>query len=177
MRIKQIQNEVSPIHDPGLSESLQKSLKQGNIRFTSIPIDAVGNCPVLFIAGGTPSKIDGSANLLFVDEVATTIGSLMTQERTIVVKSTVPVGTARRFSSTIQSVLDSRSVEIPFTVVSNPEFLKEGAGLNDFHNPDRIIVGMNDTTPLATMRKLYKPLSGEHERLVVMSCESAELAK
>jgi UDPglucose 6-dehydrogenase len=177
MRIKQIQNGVSPIHDPGLSESLQRSLKQGNISFTSTPKDVVGNCQVLFIAVGTPSKTDGSANLSYVDEVATTIGSLMTQERTIVVKSTVPVGTARRISSIIQSVLDSRSVEIPFTVVSNPEFLKEGAGLNDFHNPDRIIVGVNDATSLAIMRKLYEPLSREHEKLVVMSCESAELAK
>lgn len=177
MRIKQIQSGVTPIHEPGLGESLQKSVERGNICFSTTPADAVENSSVLFIAVGTPAQVDGSANLSHVDEVATTIGSLMTRSKTIVVKSTVPVGTARRVSSIIQSVLDSRLVEIPFAVVSNPEFLKEGAALNDFRKPDRIILGVNDETSIAFMRNLYEPFSRNHEKLVVMSCESAELTK
>lgn len=177
MRIKQIRSGVMPIHESGLSESLDESLRRGNISFNTTPTDAVESSSVLFIAVGTPAQADGSANLSHIDAVATTIGSLMTQSRTIVVKSTVPVGTARRVSSIIQSALDSRSVEIPFTVVSNPEFLKEGAALNDFRKPDRIIVGANDEASIAIMRNLYEPFSRNHEKLVVMSCESAELTK
>lgn len=177
MRIKQIQSGVTPIHEPGLSESLSKSMEQGNICFSTESTEVVENSSIIFIAVGTPAQVGGSANLSHVDEVAYTIGSLMTQSKTIVVKSTVPVGTARRVSSIIQSALDSRSVEIPFTVVSNPEFLKEGAALNDFRKPDRIIVGANDEASIAIMRNLYEPFSRNHEKLVVMSCESAELTK
>jgi len=177
MRIERIQKGITPIHEPGLSESLQASMKRGNICFSTESTDVVENSSILFIAVGTPAQMGGSANLSHVDEVATTIGSLMTQSKTIVVKSTVPVGTARRVSSIIQSVLDSRSVEIPFTVISNPEFLKEGAALNDFRKPDRIIVGVNDEASIALMRNLYEPFSRNHEKLVVMSCESAELTK
>jgi len=176
-RIKQIQSGVTPIHEPGLSESLKKSLERGNICFSTAPIDVVANSSVIFIAVGTPSQFDGSPDLSHVEEVATTIGSLMTESRTIVVKSTVPVGTARRVSSIIRSVLDSRSVDIPFTVISNPEFLKEGVALNDFRKPDRIIVGANDESSIGIMRSLYEPFSRNHEKLVVMSSESAELTK
>ncbi|KXU86026.1 UDP-glucose 6-dehydrogenase [Caballeronia megalochromosomata] len=170
-----------PIHEPGLQEVIDRNRDAGRLGFTSNVKDAVEHGEMLFIAVGTPSDEDGSADLQYVLAAARDIGRYMNGFRTIVDKSTVPVGTARRVKETIQHELNARGVSHMFSVVSNPEFLKEGAAIEDFTRPDRIVIGCDDDVPgeraRDRMKRLYAPFNRNHERTLYMDVQSAEFTK
>lgn len=166
-----------PIYEPGLERLVNTNTQQNRLEFTTDIDKAVGHAEVIFIAVGTPPDEDGSADLSHVLSVARSIGRAMKESRVIVTKSTVPVGTAAKVRQAIQSELDARGVEICFSVASNPEFLKEGAAIEDFMKPDRVVVGTDDERAVDLMRALYAPFNRNHERLIVMDIPSAELTK
>lgn len=166
-----------PIHEPGLLEMVRRNVAAGRLQFTGDIDRAVAFGHVQFIAVGTPPDEDGSADLKYVLAAARNIGSRMTEDKIIVDKSTVPVGTADKVQAAVAEELQKRSLKLNFSVVSNPEFLKEGAAVEDFMRPDRIVVGGNDVQALNTMRELYAPFNRNHDRLIVMDVKSAELTK
>jgi len=166
-----------PIHEPGLEPLIRRNAAAGRLRFTT-DIDAgVAHGTLQFIAVGTPPDEDGSADMQYVLAAARSIGSRMNGFRVVVDKSTVPVGTADRVRAAIAEELAKRNASIPFAVVSNPEFLKEGAAVDDFMRPDRVVVGADDERAIAAMRAVYAPFMRSHERLLVMDVRSAELTK
>src|SRR5262245_10727588 len=166
-----------PIHEPGLPELVERNAAAGRLRFTTDPAESVVHGRVQFIAVGTPPDEDGSADLKHVVAAAETIGRHMTEHRLVVDKSTVPVGTADAVRQAIGRELAARGASIPFEVVSNPEFLKEGAAVEDFMRPDRVVIGSDDPEATRVMRMLYAPFQRSHERLIVMDVRSAELTK
>jgi len=166
-----------PIFEPGLESLVKTSVDQRRLQFTTDLGAAVDHAEIIFIAVGTPPDEDGSADLSHVLAVARSIGKNLSEYRTVVTKSTVPVGTAEKVRAEIQVELDAREVEIEFSVASNPEFLKEGAAINDFMKPDRIVIGADDDRAVSVMRELYAPFNRNHERLIVMDIPSAELTK
>jgi UDPglucose 6-dehydrogenase len=165
------------IFEPGLPELVREGLDAGQLCFTADTAHAVQHGSVLFIAVGTPPNDDGSADLRAVEAVADAIGRLMTSEKVVLTKSTVPVGTTDWVRELIQRQLDRRGVEIPFDVVSNPEFLKEGSAVSDFKRPDRIVIGSRNQQSIATLRELYAPFNRNHDRLMVMDVRAAEFTK
>ncbi len=166
-----------PIFEPGLDELVQRNTSAGRLRFSTDLAEGVAHGEVVFIAVGTPPDEDGAADLQHVLAVAHGIGTVLEDYRVIVNKSTVPVGTADKVKNAIQKALTSRNQEIDFSVVSNPEFLKEGAAIEDFLKPDRIVVGIADERSKEIMRELYAPFNRNHERLLFMDIRSAELTK
>ncbi len=166
-----------PIHEPGLEAMIARNVAAGRLAFTTDVDAAVAHGTVQFIAVGTPPDEDGSADMQYVLAAARNIGTRMTDYRIVVDKSTVPVGTADRVREAIAAALAARGVTIPFAVVSNPEFLKEGAALEDFMRPDRVVIGADDDRAIAAMRAIYAPFQRSHERLLVMDVRSAELTK
>ena len=166
-----------PIHEPGLADVIRRNVAAGRLRFTTDVDAAVAHGEVDFIAVGTPPDEDGSADMQYVIAAARNIGRRMQRRKVVVDKSTVPVGTADRVRAAIAEELAARGATIPFSVVSNPEFLKEGAAVDDFMRPDRIVVGADDEHAIATMRAVYAPFMRNHERLLVMDVRSAELTK
>jgi len=166
-----------PIHEPGLLEMVRRNVAAGRLHFTGDIDRAVAYGQIQFIAVGTPPDEDGSADLKYVLSAARNIGSRMTEDKIIVDKSTVPVGTADKVQAAVDEELQKRGLKLNFSVVSNPEFLKEGAAVEDFMRPDRIVVGGNDAQALQVMRELYAPFNRNHDRLVVMDVRSAELTK
>lgn len=166
-----------PIYEPGLAEIVRQNVAAGRLSFTTDPKTGIDPAEVIFIAVGTPSLPDGSSDLRYVRAVATTIGHSLTHETVIVNKSTVPIGTADMVRSLIQEQLDARGVDVPFDVVSNPEFLKEGAAIDDFLRPDRIVVGTSSPRSLDVMQQLYAPFNRNHNRFLAMDVRSAELTK
>ena len=176
-KIETLRQGGMPIHEPGLKEMVARNVASGRLRFTTDVAASVAFGAIQFIAVGTPPEEDGSADLQHVLSAARAIGQHMQERKVIVDKSTVPVGTADRVGSAIQAELDRRGVRIPMHVVSNPEFLKEGAALEDFMRPDRIVVGADDPYAIQVMRALYAPFQRSHERLLVMDIRSAELTK
>lgn len=166
-----------PIYEPGLDEIVVRNYREGRLRFTTDLGEAMAECDVLFIAVGTPPLEDGSADLQHVLTVARDIGRRLTRYSVIVDKSTVPVGTAERVRRAIQAELDARGVSIPFDVVSNPEFLKEGAAVEDFMRPDRIIVGTDSEAARERMAELYAPFNRSHQRVIYMGVSDAEMTK
>ena len=166
-----------PIFEPGLEELVQRNTSAGRLRFSTDLAEGVAHGEVVFIAVGTPPDEDGAADLQHVLAVAHGIGTVLEDYRVIVNKSTVPVGTADKVKNAIQKALTSRNQEIDFSVVSNPEFLKEGAAIEDFLKPDRIVVGIADERSKEIMRELYAPFNRNHERLLFMDIRSAELTK
>ncbi|MCO5108022.1 MAG: UDP-glucose/GDP-mannose dehydrogenase family protein [Burkholderiaceae bacterium] len=176
-RVARLNRGDVPIHEPGLAPLLERGLAQKRIRFTTDPVAALADAEVVFIAVGTPPSEDGSADLSHVLAVARTIGSLLETRCVVVDKSTVPVGTADKVRETIAAELARRGVAHEFSVVSNPEFLKEGAAIGDFMRPDRIVIGSRDAWATEVMRALYAPFSRNHEKLIVMDARSAELTK
>ncbi|HLB16442.1 MAG TPA: UDP-glucose/GDP-mannose dehydrogenase family protein [Burkholderiales bacterium] len=166
-----------PIHEPGLPELVARNRAAGRLRFTTDPAESVAHGVAQFIAVGTPPDEDGAADLRHVVAAARTIGRHMTGERLVVDKSTVPVGTADAVRQAIAEELAARGVAVPYSVVSNPEFLKEGAAVEDFMRPDRIVIGADDAAATRMMRLLYAPFQRNHERLIVMDVRSAELTK
>ncbi len=166
-----------PIYEPGLEAMVRRNVAAGRLFFTTDVARAVDYGLVQFIAVGTPPDEDGSADLQHVVAAARNIGHHMTSRKVVVDKSTVPVGTADRVREAIADALRIRGVDHPFCVVSNPEFLKEGAAVEDFMRPDRIVVGADDAFGIETMRALYAPFQRNHEKLILMDVKSAELTK
>ena len=181
-KIDQLKLGVIPIFEPGLDDLVKQNSEAGRLTFSTNIDDAIGNSEdvdsdVLFIAVGTPPDEDGSADLSYVIDVARQVGQRLNGYMLIVTKSTVPVGTAEKVRLAIQVELDKRGVDVQFSVASNPEFLKEGAAINDFMKPDRIVVGVDDQKAVHLMRTLYQPFNRNHDRLIVMDIPSAELTK
>ena len=166
-----------PIHEPGLLEIVRRNVENGRLSFTTNIKDAVHFGEVQFIAVGTPPDEDGSADLQYVTEAARNIGRFMTSEKVIVDKSTVPIGTGDKVRAAVTEELKKRNVDIHYSVVSNPEFLKEGAAVEDFMRPDRIVIGTEDLKAIEVMKQVYAPFQRNHERLVVTNLRSAELIK
>ncbi len=166
-----------PIYEPGLQAMVKRNEEAGRLAFTTDIAESVAYGQVQIIAVGTPPDEDGSADLQHVVEAARNIGRHMNDRKVIVDKSTVPVGTAEKVRVAIQNELGARALNVPFSVVSNPEFLKEGAAVDDFMKPDRIVVGAEDPYAIEVMRALYAPFQRNHERLILMDIKSAELTK
>jgi UDPglucose 6-dehydrogenase len=166
-----------PIHEPGLESLIIRNAKAGRLRFTTDVDAAVAHGALQFIAVGTPPDDDGSADMQYVLAAARGIGRRMTERKIVVDKSTVPVGTADRVRAAIAEELAARGLDLPFAVASNPEFLKEGAAVEDFMKPDRIVIGTDDEPAIAALRAVYAPFMRNHERLLVMDARSAELTK
>ncbi len=176
-KIKILEDGGIPIHELGLLEMVRRNVAAGRLKFTTNIQQAVEFGDVQFIAVGTPPDEDGSADLQYVVAAARNIGKYMTHYKVIVDKSTVPVGTADKVKAAIAEELASRKADIAYSVVSNPEFLKEGAAVEDFMRPDRIVIGAEDEASKDIMRALYAPFQRNHERLVMMDVRSAELTK
>jgi len=176
-KIRILEEGGIPIYEPGLQEMVKRNVAAGRLRFTTDIERAVHHGTIQFIAVGTPPDEDGSADMQYVLAAARNIGRLMTDYKVVVDKSTVPVGTADRVQAAIADELAQRGVATPYAVVSNPEFLKEGAAVEDFMRPDRIIVGASDEQAVFLMRALYAPFQRNRERLIVTDVRSAELTK
>jgi len=176
-KVERLDRGEIPIYEPGLEPIVRSNRAEGRLGFTTDAVAAIAHGEIIFIAVGTPPDEDGSADLQYVLSVARTIGAHLDQYAVVVNKSTVPVGTADRVRATISQVLDSRGLEVPFDVVSNPEFLKEGAAVEDCLKPDRIIVGASSERAVSVLRGLYAPFNRSHDRMVVMDERSAELTK
>ena len=176
-KIQTLQQGGIPIYEPGLDELVKRNAQAGRLLFTDDVVASVDFGDVQFIAVGTPPGEDGSADLQHVLSAARSIARHMTSRKVVVDKSTVPVGTADKVRQAIADVLAERGADVPFSVASNPEFLKEGAAIKDFMSPDRIIVGADDDYTVDVMRRLYAPFQRTHERLMVMDVRSAELTK
>jgi UDPglucose 6-dehydrogenase len=176
-KIRTLNEGGLPIYEPGLLEMVQRNRAAGRLKFSDDIEAGVAFGEVQFIAVGTPSDEDGSADLKYVIAAARNIGRTMGEYRLIVDKSTVPVGTAEKVRTAITEELQTRGVDVPFSVVSNPEFLKEGAAIEDFMRPDRIVIGSEDERGTQIMRALYAPFQRNHDRLIVMGIRSAELTK
>lgn len=176
-KIDTLKNGLIPIWEPGLQPIVERNVAQGRLRFTNDVREAVAHAEIQFIAVGTPPDEDGSADLQYVLAVAGSIAEHMDGYKVVINKSTVPVGTAAKVRQKITDVLAARQAGLPFDVVSNPEFLKEGAAVGDFLKPDRIIIGTDSATAQERMRELYEPFNRNHERTLFMDVRSAELTK
>lgn len=176
-RVARLQNGECPIYEPGLEQILKDAIRQGHLRFTTDIAEAVAHGQCHFIAVGTPPQEDGSVDRQHVLAVAKSIGEHLQAYTVVVDKSTVPVGTADLVRDTILHHLRARGINMPFDVVSNPEFLKEGAAVNDFKSPDRIVIGSNSGRATELLTELYAPFNRNHDRLIVMDVRSAELTK
>ncbi|KVW94968.1 UDP-glucose dehydrogenase family protein [Thiobacillus denitrificans] len=176
-KIEILNNGDIPIHEPGLLEMVRRNVAAGRLQFTTSIEESVAFGIVQFIAVGTPPDEDGSADLKYVTAAARNIGRHMTEYKVVVDKSTVPVGTADKVRQAVIEELQKRDESIPFAVVSNPEFLKEGDALNDFMRPDRIVIGAEDARAIELMRNVYAQFNRNHDRIVVMDMRSAELTK
>lgn len=176
-KIAFLQSGGVPIYEPGLSEIIQRNVAAKRLRFTTDVAESVAHGLIQMIAVGTPQDHDGSADLQYVMAAAQAIGAAMNEYKVIVNKSTVPVGTAEKVRSIVQDELRKRKVETDFSIVSNPEFLKEGAAIEDFNRPDRIVIGADDERAVQIMRDVYAPFQRNHDRLMVMDIKSAELTK
>jgi UDPglucose 6-dehydrogenase len=176
-KIEDLKEGIIPIYEPGLEDMTLQNYKNKTLDFTTNSHEAIKNSNIAFIAVGTPMGEDGSADLKYVLAVAKTIGESMQDYMVVVDKSTVPVGTADKVKATIQDELDKRGVEIEFDVVSNPEFLKEGAAIQDFLHPDRVVIGAENEKAMQVMRELYAPFMKHHDRFIAMDIKSAEMTK
>jgi UDPglucose 6-dehydrogenase len=176
-RIENLKKGVVPIFEPGLTPLVEKNHAEGRLIFTTDAKFGVEFGELQFIAVGTPPDEDGSADLKYVLKVAETIATYMQSPKVIIDKSTVPVGTADKVRLKVQQVLDSRESALQFSIVSNPEFLKEGAAVSDCQRPDRIVIGTDSSEAEELMRELYQPFNRNHEKIIVMDIKSAELTK
>ena len=176
-KIENLKNGILPIYEPGLEEMVHRNMKKGRLQFTTNMAEALVDCEVLFSAVGTPPDEDGSADLQYVLSVARDCGRNMNDYLLIVTKSTVPVGTAMKVKKAVQEELDKRGVSIDFDVASNPEFLKEGAAVDDFLKPDRIVVGLDSPRAEELMKSLYKPFTLNGHPVIFMDITSAEMTK
>ncbi|MFM1885693.1 MAG: hypothetical protein RL026_850 [Pseudomonadota bacterium] len=176
-KIERLNRGEVPIHEPGLEALIRKNAEAGRLEFTTDAAKGVAHGLFQLIAVGTPPGEDGSADLKYVLAVARTIGQHLDKYAIVITKSTVPVGTADKVKAEVQRTLDARAAEVEFDIVSNPEFLKEGAAIADFMKPDRVVVGTDNPRTVELMRALYEPFTRQHDRLVVMDIRSSELTK
>ncbi len=176
-KIDQLKEGLIPIYEPGLESMVLKNVENGSLHFSTNIEDGLKKSKVVFIAVGTPMGEDGSADLQYVLSVANEIGRKIKKPLIVVDKSTVPVGTADKVADEIEKELKNRKEDIAFHVVSNPEFLKEGAALQDFMKPDRIVIGADSEVAFETMRDLYAPFTHNHDRMIEMDIRSAEMTK
>ncbi|MDY6947713.1 MAG: UDP-glucose/GDP-mannose dehydrogenase family protein [Pseudomonadota bacterium] len=176
-KVEMLKRGESPIYEQGLDDMLRKNLAAGRLNFTTDAVEGVKHGLFQFIAVGTPPDEDGSADLKYVLAVAETIGRNIDDYRVVVTKSTVPVGTADKVKAKIDATLRARGAQFEFDVVSNPEFLKEGAAINDFMKPDRIVVGTDNPRTAELLKALYDPFTRNRERMIVMDVRSSELTK
>ncbi|HEX4871559.1 MAG TPA: UDP-glucose/GDP-mannose dehydrogenase family protein [Nevskiaceae bacterium] len=176
-KVERLRRGECPIYEPGLEEMLQRNVREGRMRFTTEAAEGVAHGLYQFIAVGTPPNEDGSADMQYVLAVARAIGQHMGEYRVVISKSTVPVGTADQVRASIEAALGERGAQVAFDVVSNPEFLKEGAAVADFNKPDRIVVGVSSERAAELMHALYAPFNRNHDRMIVMDVRSSELTK
>jgi UDPglucose 6-dehydrogenase len=176
-KIARLQQGEIPIHEPGLDDLVKRNFEKGRLKFTTSAEEGIAHGLFQFIAVGTPPEEDGSADLSHVLAVAETIGQHMNEYRIVVDKSTVPVGTADKVRERIEQTLGERGVKVEYDVVSNPEFLKEGAAIADFMKPDRVVVGTDNPRTAELLKALYDPFTRNRERMIVMDVRSAELTK
>jgi len=176
-KIDNLKNGIIPIFEPGLDDMVHRNMKKGRLSFTTSITEALVDSEVLFIAVGTPPDEDGSADLKYVLSVARDCGKNMNDYLLIVTKSTVPVGTATKVRDAVQDELNKRGVSIEFDVASNPEFLKEGAAIDDFLKPDRIVIGLDSLRAEELMKSLYKPFTLNGHPVIFMDITSAEMTK
>lgn len=176
-KVQSLKDGIIPIYEPGLEDMVHENYKKGTLDFTTDIKEAIAKTKISFIAVGTPMGEDGSADLQYVLAVAKSIGEHMQDYMVVVDKSTVPVGTAEKVTATIQAELDKRGSDLTFDVVSNPEFLKEGAAINDFMHPDRVVIGADSEKAKQIMHDLYAPFMKNHDRFIGMDIKSAEMTK
>ena len=176
-KIEGLKNGIMPIYEPGLENMVVKNYEKGRLNFSTNLAESMQGCEAAFIAVGTPPGEDGSADLQYVLAVATEVGKNMNDYMVVVTKSTVPVGTAQKVKSAVQAALDARGSSLEFDIASNPEFLKEGAAIQDFLKPDRIVVGVESERAEGTMKKLYKPFLLNGHPTIFMDVPSAEMTK
>ena len=176
-RVAALNRGEIPVYEPGLTKIITENCEAGRLRFTTVLAEAVGHGQLQFIAVGTPSSEDGSAELKYVEEAARAVGVHMKEFRLVVNKSTVPVGTADLVAKVISEELMKRGVDIAYSVASNPEFLKEGDAVSDFMKPDRIVIGTSEVRAEKLLRELYAPFNRSCERIFAMDVRSAELTK
>jgi len=176
-KVASLKEGIIPIYEPGLEEMVHDNYKKGSLTFSTDVQKSIEDTSIAFIAVGTPMGDDGSADLQYVLAVAKSIGQFMNSYMVIVDKSTVPVGTAEKVAATIQAELDQRGSDLAFDVVSNPEFLKEGAAISDFMHPDRVVIGADNQKALDIMHNLYAPFMKNHDRFIGMDIKSAEMTK
>jgi UDPglucose 6-dehydrogenase len=177
IKIENLEKGISPIYEPGLDDMIERNVKKGKLHFSTNMSSCVNDADVIFIAVGTPPDEDGSADLKYVISVAADIGRSMNKYMLVVTKSTVPVGTAEKVRLAIQKELNKRNLNLEFDVASNPEFLKEGAAIDDFMKPDRIVVGIESKKAEYLMSKLYKPFVLNGHPVIFMDIPSAEMTK
>lgn len=176
-KVENLKQGLIPIYEPGLTPLVKKNFEEGRLHFSTNPEEGVNHGVMQFIAVGTPPDEDGSADLKYVVAVAQTIARYMTSHKVVIDKSTVPVGTADRVRKVMDEALKERGVDLNFDVVSNPEFLKEGAAVADCMRPERIIVGTDNDDVVDLLRELYEPFNRNHDRMIMMDIRSAELTK
>lgn len=176
-KIEDLKKGILPIYEPGLEEIVERNAKSGRLKFSTRLSESLQGCDVAFIAVGTPPGEDGSADLKYVLGVAQEIGQSMEDYLVVVTKSTVPVGTAQKVKKAIQDALDARKSRVRYDVASNPEFLKEGAAIEDFQKPDRIVIGVESQQAEEVMRKLYRPFLMNGHPIIFMDIPSAEMTK
>jgi UDPglucose 6-dehydrogenase len=176
-KIKKLEEGVLPIFEPGLEQLVRRNVKNKDLFFTTNLGEAISDSEIVFIAVGTPMGKDGSADLKYVLAAAKSIGQTMQKRIIVVDKSTVPVGTADKVKATIKEELVKRNIDIEFSVVSNPEFLKEGAAIDDFMKPDRVVIGADSDSDFEKMKQLYSPFFRTHDRFISMDIRSAEMTK
>ena len=176
-KIEQLEKGVIPIYEPGLEELVHKNVNAGRLHFGTDLAAVLDRVEVVFSAVGTPPDEDGSADLKYVLEVARTVGQNMKDYLVVVTKSTVPVGTAKKVRHSIQEELDKRGLQLEFDVASNPEFLKEGAAVDDFMRPDRVVVGVESDRAREIMKRLYRPFMLTNDRMLFTDIPSAEMIK
>ncbi|MBE6494465.1 MAG: UDP-glucose/GDP-mannose dehydrogenase family protein [Methanosphaera stadtmanae] len=176
-KINSLKKGIVPIYEPGLQDLIIKNYERGNLHFTTDLSEGLNNSDACFIAVGTPMGEDGSADLKYVIQVAKQIGQTIIKDMIVVDKSTVPVGTADNVKKIILDELKNRGESFKVTVVSNPEFLKEGNAVNDFMRPERVVIGADDEDAIDYMKELYEPFTRNHERFIQMDLRSAEMTK
>ncbi|EPE2229415.1 UDP-glucose dehydrogenase family protein [Cronobacter turicensis] len=176
-KVENLKKGIIPIYEPGLTPLVKKNYEEGRLHFSTDAAEGVNHGVMQFIAVGTPPDEDGSADLKYVTAVARTIAQHMTSHKVVLDKSTVPVGTADKVRQVMSETLKARSADFPFDVVSNPEFLKEGAAVADCMRPERIVVGTDNDDVVELLRELYEPFNRNHDRMILMDIRSAELTK
>jgi UDPglucose 6-dehydrogenase len=173
IKIEKLATGSIPIFEPGLEQMVLRNVENKTLFFTTALSKSISDAEIVFIAVGTPMGDDGSADLQYVLAVAKSIGETMQKRLLVVDKSTVPVGTADKVKTTIQAALDSRESDLKFDVVSNPEFLKEGAAIDDFMKPDRVVIGVDSEYAFEKMKQVYAPFFRTHDRFITMDIRSA----